>query len=54
MYNQVLKFDTFQELYANDPFFAPLLKDVATGFYSDYYLHDRFLFKGNQLCVSFS
>ena len=33
------------------PFFAPLLEDIAAGFYLDYHLHDRFLFKGNQLCV---
>ncbi|KAH9751433.1 hypothetical protein KPL71_014293 [Citrus sinensis] len=51
MHNQVLGFDTFRELYGTDPFFAPLLEDVAAGFRSDYHLHDRFFFKGNQLCL---
>ncbi|KAH9679135.1 hypothetical protein KPL71_025994 [Citrus sinensis] len=51
MHNQVLGFDTFQELYAADPYFAPLLEDVVIGFRSDYHLHDKFLFKSNQLCV---
>ena len=47
MHNQVLGFDTFRELYATDPFFAPLFEDVDAGFQSDYHLHDRFFFKGN-------
>ena len=47
MHNQVLGFDTFQELYAADPYFAPLLEDVVIGFRSDYHLHDEFLFKSN-------
>ena len=51
MHNQVLEFDTFRELYTSDPFFAPILKDIAAGFRSDYHLHDGFLFKSNQLCV---
>ena len=51
MHHQVIRFNTFQELYATDPFFAPLLKDVVVGFYPDYHLYDGFLFKGNQLCV---
>ncbi|KAH9693434.1 Endonuclease [Citrus sinensis] len=51
MHNQVLGFDTFRELYASDPYFAPILEDVVAGFRSDYHLHDKFLFKSNQLCV---
>ncbi|KAH9706010.1 Endonuclease [Citrus sinensis] len=51
MHNQVLGFDTFRELYASDPYFAPILKDVVAGFRSDYHLHDKFIFKSNQLCV---
>ncbi|KAH9663456.1 Endonuclease [Citrus sinensis] len=51
MHNQVLGFDTFRELYASDPYFAPILEDVVAGFRSDYHLHDKFLFKNNQLCV---
>ncbi|KAH9670836.1 Endonuclease [Citrus sinensis] len=51
MHNQVLGFDTFRELYASDPYFAPILEDVVAGFHSDYHLHDKFLFKSNQLCV---
>ena len=47
MHNQVIEFDTFRELYATDPFFAPLLEDITAGFLSDYHLHDGFLFKGN-------
>ncbi|KAH9681967.1 Endonuclease [Citrus sinensis] len=39
------------QLYASDPFFAPILEDVVAGFRSDYHLHDEFLFKSNQLCV---
>ncbi|KAH9716064.1 Endonuclease [Citrus sinensis] len=51
MHNQVLGFDTFRELYASDPYFAPILEDVVAGFSSDYHLHDEFLFKSNKLCV---
>ncbi|KAH9708053.1 hypothetical protein KPL70_012757 [Citrus sinensis] len=51
MHNQVLGFDTFRELYASDPYFAPILEDVVAGFRSDYHLHDKFLFKSNQLCI---
>ncbi|KAH9763915.1 Endonuclease [Citrus sinensis] len=51
LHNQVLGFDTFRELYASDPYFAPILEDVVAGFRSDYHLHDQFLFKSNQLCV---
>ncbi|KAH9681591.1 Endonuclease [Citrus sinensis] len=51
MHNQVLGFDTFRELYASDPYFAPILEDVVARFRSDYHLHDEFLFKSNQLCV---
>ena len=51
MHNQVLGFDTFRELYAIDHFFASLLEDITVGFYSDYHLHDRLLYKDNQLCV---
>ncbi|KAH9801674.1 Endonuclease [Citrus sinensis] len=51
MHNQVLRFDTFRELYASDHYFAPILEGVVVGFRSDYHLHDKFLFKSNQLCV---
>ena len=51
MHNQVLGFDIFRELYASDPYFAPILEDVVVGFRSNYHLHDEFLFKSNQLCV---
>ena len=51
MHNQVLRFDTFRELYASDPYFALILEDVVAGFCSYYHLHDEFLFKSNQLCV---
>ncbi|XP_052290298.1 uncharacterized protein LOC127900023 [Citrus sinensis] len=47
MHNRVLGFDTFRELYASDPYFAPILEDVVAGFRSDYHLHDEFLFKSN-------
>lgn len=45
MHNQVFGFDIFQELYATDPLFAPLLKDIVVEFYSDSHLHEGFLFK---------
>ena len=51
MHNQVLRFDTFRELYASDSYFAPILDDVVVGFPSDYHLHDEFFFKSNQLCI---
>lgn len=51
MHNQVFGFDIFQELYAIDPLFAPLLKDIVVEFYLDSHLHDGFLFKSNQLYV---
>lgn len=52
MHNQVFGFDIFWELYATDPLFAPLLKDIVVEFCSDSHLHDGFLFKGNQLYVA--
>lgn len=47
MHNQVLGFEVFREFYASNPLFAPLFEEIATGFHSDYHLHDRFPFKAN-------
>ena len=40
-----------RELLSNDPYFGPILNDVATRKRFDFLIHDGFLFKGNQLCT---
>ncbi|XP_050124623.1 uncharacterized protein LOC126601899 [Malus sylvestris] len=51
MRNQVLGFDSLQESLSVDPYFGPILRDVAFGLRSDFLMHAGFLFKGNQLCI---
>ncbi|VVA35112.1 PREDICTED: Transposon [Prunus dulcis] len=51
MRSHVLGFDFLRDLIATDPYFAPIIYDVATGVCSNFMVHDGFLFKGNQLCI---
>ena len=51
MQTKVLGFDLFCELLSSDPYFGPILNDVATRKQFDFLIHDDFLFKGNQLCI---
>lgn len=44
-------FDSFVDLYAADPFFAPILSQVAANTTSNYVLDGGFLFKGVCLCI---
>lgn len=47
----VLRMECFAELYETDPFFAPIVQDVARGMRSEYTLVDGFIFNNNRLCV---
>ena len=47
---KVLGFDLFRGLLSSDPYFGPIMDDVATRKRFDFLIHDGFLFKGNQLC----
>ena len=47
MQTKVLGFDLFCELLSSDPYFGPILNDVATRKQFDFLIHDDFLFKGN-------
>lgn len=49
--NQVLGFDSLRESLSVDPYFGPILRNVASGLRSDFLMHDGFLFKENQLCI---
>ncbi|KAK0603851.1 hypothetical protein LWI29_009371 [Acer saccharum] len=48
---KVLGFDSFQDLYSLDSFFAVVLKRIEDNQPSDFVLHEGFIFKGNQLCI---
>ncbi|KAH7543864.1 hypothetical protein JRO89_XS15G0034800 [Xanthoceras sorbifolium] len=50
MHAKLVGFNCFRDLLANDPCFAPVVDDVLVGRCSDFVLHNRFLFRGNQLC----
>lgn len=51
MHTQVFGFDYFQELLSTDPSFASVVEDVSVDSRSNYFMHDGFCFKENQLCV---
>ena len=51
MQTKVLGFDLFRELPSSDPYFGPILNDVAISKQFDFLIHDGLLFKGNQLCI---
>ena len=51
MQTKVLGFDLFRELLSSDPYFGPIMDDVATRKRFDFLIHNGFLFKGNQLCI---
>ncbi|KAM1151902.1 hypothetical protein ACFX19_035174 [Malus domestica] len=48
---QVLGFDSLKDLLKTDPFFSTIVEDVEDGTRTDHVLHERFLFKENQLCI---
>ncbi|XP_038680948.1 uncharacterized protein LOC119981878 [Tripterygium wilfordii] len=48
---QVLGFDLLKDLLAVDPYFGPIMVYLKTDPYSDYVLHEGYLFKGNRLCI---
>ena len=48
---EVPGFDSFRDLFATDPYFSVVLRDVQAGKRSDFLLHNGFLFRGNQLCI---
>ncbi|KAK0601230.1 hypothetical protein LWI29_022353 [Acer saccharum] len=48
---KVLGFDSFQNLYAQDSFFAAVLQKIEAQHTSDFVVHDGFIFKGNLLCI---
>ena len=51
MQTKVRGFDLFRDLLSSDPYFGPIMNDVATRKRFDFLIHDGFLFKGNQLCI---
>ena len=48
---EVPGFSSFSTLLKDDPFFSTILARVRAGERTEYVLQDRFLFKGNQLCI---
>ena len=44
---EVLGFDLFQDLLDTNPYFSPIMVIVRMGEWTDFLLHDGFLFKGN-------
>ncbi|GLT54897.1 hypothetical protein SLA2020_280560 [Shorea laevis] len=51
MHTKVVGFDTFRELYTEDPSFGKILAEVSAGKRSDYILLNGYLFRGSQLCI---
>lgn len=49
---EVLDFDSFHDLFVTNPFFSTIVAAVKAGERSNYILHDGYLFRGNQLCIS--
>ncbi len=47
----VVRFDTFKELYAGDPSFGKIYAEVTTGERNDYVMLNGYLFRGLQLCI---
>jgi hypothetical protein len=51
MHTKVVGFDTFRELYTEDPSFGKILAEVSAGKRSDYVILNGYLFRGSQLCI---
>ena len=49
---EVPGFETFRDLLDTDPYFSIVMEDVQAVKKTDFLLHEGFLFKGNQLCIS--
>ncbi|GKB18232.1 putative nucleotidyltransferase, ribonuclease H [Tanacetum coccineum] len=47
----VLGLDVIRDMVTVDPYFSVVLQGVQAGEKPDFFLHDGFLFKGNQLCI---
>ena len=52
MHTKVVGFDTFQELYTEDPSFRKIFAEVSIGKRNDYVTLNGYLFRGLQLCIS--
>ena len=48
---EVLGFDSFCDLLDINPYFSAIMSAIRADKWTNFLLHDRFLFKGNQLCV---
>ncbi|GJY79709.1 putative nucleotidyltransferase, ribonuclease H [Tanacetum coccineum] len=44
--------DVIRDMVTVDPYFSVVLQGVQDGEKPDFFIHDGFLFKGNQLCIS--
>jgi hypothetical protein len=51
MHTKVVGFDTFRELYTEDPSFGKILAEVSVGKRSDYVILNGYLLYGSQLCI---
>lgn len=50
---RVKGFDTFRDLYRDDPDFRDVWQNCATGTFRQFSRHDGYLFKGALLCIPF-
>ncbi|XP_050207629.1 uncharacterized protein LOC126657049 [Mercurialis annua] len=48
---EVADLDSFNDFLEIDPYFYVVMRKVRAGEQTEFLLHDRFLFKGNQLCI---
>ena len=48
---EVTGFDTIPDLYASDPYFSKIYAVAQSKKSAEYTIHDRFLFRGTQLCI---
>ncbi|XP_059441865.1 uncharacterized protein LOC132174190 [Corylus avellana] len=51
MANEVIGFDLLKDSLSTDPLFGPIVDEMLLGNWSDFGLHNGFLFKGTQLCI---
>ena len=51
MHTKVVCFDTFRELYPEDPSFGKIFTEVSIGKRNDYVTLNGYLFRGLQLCI---
>ena len=51
MQTRVVGFDTFSDLYCDDPDFRDHWVKCVDGSFQQFMIHDKFLFKGHRLCI---